>query len=466
MGYYLAVDIGASSGRLILSHMENGCISLEEVHRFENGMIKKNSHLVWEVDKLFNEIILGMKKCAQLGKIPKCMGIDTWAVDFVLLDSNDRMIGDAVGYRDNRTKDIEKKVYEIIGEEKLYERTGIQKQPFNTIYQLMAIKEQNPEQLEKAAVMLMIPDYLNFLLTGKKATEYTNASTTQLLSPKTKDWDYELISMLGIDKGIFQNIKKPGTILGNLSDIVAEEVGFECQVVMPATHDTGAAVMAVPSTGDDTLYISSGTWSLMGTELKAANCSAESHKYNFTNEGGYDYRFRFLKNIMGMWMINSARKELAPDESFGDICNMASKQTIPSIVDANDNRFLAPDSMVEEIRKACEESNQQIPEGMYEVAAVIYNSLAACYARTVSEIEHITGKNYERIHIIGGGAKAAYLNELTAKACGKKVLAGPIEATAIGNIASQMLAFGEFHSLSEARRCIYNSFPIDEFRAN
>ena len=463
MRYYLAVDIGASSGRLILSHMENGCISLEEVHRFENGMVKKNGHLVWEVDRLFNEIVAGMKKCASLGKVPECMGIDTWAVDFVLLDSNDQMIGDAVGYRDSRTQDIDRKVYEIIAEDVLYKRTGIQKQPFNTIYQLMAVKEQNPEQLAKASSMLMIPDYLNFLLTGKKATEYTNASTTQLLNPETKDWDYELIQMLGIKKDIFMEVKKPGTVLGNLSGEIAERVGYDCQVVMPATHDTGAAVMAVPSTADDTLYISSGTWSLMGTELKAANCSAESHKYNFTNEGGYDYRFRYLKNIMGMWMINSARKELAPDESFGAICEMASKQTIPSIVDANDNRFLAPSSMVDEICRACKESNQQIPEGMYEVAAVIYNSLAACYARTVSEIESMTGKKYECIHIIGGGAKASYLNELTAKACKKKVLAGPIEATAIGNIVSQMLAAGEFDSLMDARKCIFNSFPIDEF---
>jgi len=466
MRYYLAVDIGASSGRLILSHMENGHISIEEVHRFENGMVKKNDHLVWEVDKLFDEIVQGMKKCASLGKIPECMGIDTWAVDFVLLDSNDQMIGDAVGYRDSRTNDIDRKVYEIISEDKLYERTGIQKQPFNTIYQLMAIKEQNPEQLEKAITMLMIPDYLNFLLTGKKATEYTNASTTQLLNPETKDWDYELIHMLGIKKDIFQNIKKPGTVLGNLSDEVLKKVGFNCQVVMPATHDTGAAVMAVPSTNNDTLYISSGTWSLMGTELKEANCSPESHKYNFTNEGGYDYRFRYLKNIMGMWMINSARKELAPEVSFAEICDKASKQTINSIVDANDNRFLAPESIVDEICNACKESKQQIPEGMYEVAAVIYNSLAKCYARTVSEIESITGKTYECIHIIGGGAKAKYLNELTAKACKKKVLAGPIEATAIGNIVSLMLALGEFDSLTEARECIYNSFPIDEYGIN
>ncbi len=327
----------------------------------------------------------------------------------------------------------------------------------------MALKEQNPEQLEKAATMLMIPDYLNFLLTGKKATEYTNASTTQLLNPETKDWDYELINKLGLNKAIFMDIKKPGTVLGKLSDEVADKVGFDCQVIMPATHDTGSAVMAVPSNSDNTLYISSGTWSLMGTELKKANCSADSHKYNFTNEGGYDYRFRFLKNIMGMWMINSARKELAPEESFADICAKAAKQTITSIVDANDNRFLAPDSMVSEICKACKESNQQVPDGMYETAAVIYNSLAACYAGTVSEIERLTGKTYDCIHIIGGGAKADYLNKLTAKACNKKVLAGPIEATAIGNIACQMLALGEFENLQDARMCIYNSFPIDEF---
>lgn len=463
MKYYLAVDIGASSGRLILSYIKDGKVVLDEIRRFENGMVQKGTHLVWDINTLLYEILEGMKQCKGLGKIPVCMGIDTWAVDFALLDEKDQVIGDVVGYRDARTQGMDQKVYEFIGENDLYRRTGIQKQPFNTIYQLMALKEQEPEQMKKAKVMLMVPDYLNFLLTGKKVTEYTNASTTQLLDPETKNWDYGLIELLGYKKELFQTIAKPGTILGPLTEAIANEVGFCCQVILPATHDTGAAVMAVPSNRDDTLYISSGTWSLMGTELKNADCTEKSQSYNFTNEGGYDYRFRYLKNIMGMWMINSARKELAPEKSFSDICKEAAEKDITSIIDANADRFLAPVSMTEEIRKACKESNQQIPEGMGEVAAVIYNSLAECYAKTASEIEEMTGKTYDCIYIIGGGANADYLNQLTAKTCKKKVYAGPVEATAIGNIASQMIAMGELKDLMDARDCIFQSFSIKEF---
>jgi len=463
MNYYLAVDIGASSGRLILSHIEAGKIILEEIHRFENGMAKKDGHLVWDTDRLFAEILEGMKKCKTVGKIPKSIGVDTWAVDYVLLDKEGKRLGLTYGYRDSRTAGMDEKVYAIISEQKLYERTGIQKQPFNTIYQLMATKEQTPELLEMADTMLMIPDYLHYLLCGGKVTEYTNASTTQLLNPETKDWDWELIESLGINKNIFCRIALPGEKLGALRPDIEKEVGFSCDVVIPATHDTGAAVMAVPSNEENTLYISSGTWSLMGTEIEQAICTDESRQCNFTNEGGYDYRFRYLKNIMGMWMINSVRKEIAPDMDFGTICEGASKQTIKSIVDANSERFLAPDRMTQEIQKACSESNQQVPEGIEEVAAVIYNSLAKCYSDTVDEIERISGKHFETIHVIGGGAKADYLNRLTAKACHRKVLAGPIEATAIGNVTAQMIAAGELDGLKEARQCIYNSFDITTY---
>ena len=351
----------------------------------------------------------------------------------------------------------------MIGEEELYLRTGIQKQPFNTIYQLMAVKEQTPEQMEQAETLLMIPDYLHFLLSGQKVTEYTNASTTQLLNPQTKDWDWDLIDRLGYKRELFRKICLPGTNLGSLTPEIAAEVGFNCAVVVPATHDTGAAVMAVPAADDQVLYISSGTWSLMGTEVKEAICTAESQRYNFTNEGGYDYRFRYLKNIMGMWMINSARKELAPDMSFSDICEGAAKQSISSIVDANSDCFLAPESMAKEVQNACAESGQQVPKGIWETAAVIYNSLAECYAQTAHEVEKMTGVSYDCIYIIGGGANADYLNRLTAKACQKKVCAGPIEATAIGNISAQMIAAGELENLKTARECIYHSFDIAEY---
>lgn len=462
--YYLAIDIGASSGRHILGHMEDGKMVLEEIHRFPNGMREKDGHKCWDTEALFSAIVEGMKKCKEAGKIPVSMGIDTWAVDFVLLDKEDRMIGNAVGYRDSRTAGMDEKVYEIIPEESLYGRTGIQKQIFNTIYQLMAVKEQHPEALEQAESMLMIPEYFNFLLTGKKAAEYTNASTTQLVSPETKDWDYELIGMLGYPKRIFQKIEKPGTVLGSLTEELQREVGFDCKVILPATHDTGSAVMAVPTNEDNTIYISSGTWSLMGTELKEANCSAESKRHNFTNEGGYDYRFRYLKNIMGLWMIQSVRKELAPDQGFGEICEAASKTAITSLVDCNADRFLAPENMTEEVQAACRENGEQVPEGIAEVASVIYNSLAKCYAQTITEIEEMSGVTYDSIHVVGGGANAAYLNELTAKATGKTVYAGPTEATAIGNLTAQIIAAGELANLQEARKCIFDSFEIKTYR--
>ena len=462
--YYLAVDIGASSGRHILGHLENGKMVLEEIHRFPNRNTEKDGELIWDIDALFQEIINGMKKCKEAGKIPVSIGIDTWAVDIVLLDEEDKRIGNAVGYRDSGTRYMDLKVYDQISEEELYARTGIQKQIFNTIYQLMAWKERKPELYANAKTMLMVPDYLHFLLSGIRATEYTNATTTQLVSPITQDWNLDLINTLNYSPSLFQKIVLPGTCLGGLTEEVQREVGFNCKVVVPATHDTGSAVMAVPVKKEnekkDILYISSGTWSLMGTELTEANCSPESKACNLTNEGGYDYRFRYLKNIMGLWMIQSVKKEIGEDYSFGEICEMASKTSIPSIVDANASRFLAPKNMTEEVKKACQESGQQVPQDLAEVAAVIYNSLAKCYGQTIAELEKLTGKHFHYIHVVGGGANAGYLNELTAMATGRPVLAGPTEATAIGNLSAQMMAAGELQDLSNARNCIYESFNI------
>ncbi|MGN0167949.1 MAG: rhamnulokinase [Acetatifactor sp.] len=462
--YYLAVDIGASSGRHILAHLEEGKMVLEEIHRFPNGMVKRDGENVWDVDELFAQIKLGMKKCAQAGKIPVSIGIDTWGVDFVLLDEKGQRIGNAVAYRDGRTRGMDEEVYKIIPEDELYARTGIQKAIFNTIYQLMALKVKKPEQLAQAKTMLMMPDYFHYLLSGVAVTEYTNATTGQLVSPETKDWDMELIDRLGYPRQIFRKLVTPGTELGNLTEEIQEEVGFNCKVVAPATHDTGSAVIAVPTESDSTLYISSGTWSLMGTELMKANCSPESKKNNLTNEGGYDYRFRYLKNIMGLWMIQSVKKEIGGELGFGEICEQASHCSISSIVDCNDDRFLAPANMTKEVQAACEESGQQVPQGIAEVASVIYNSLAQCYAKTIREIEGITGQKYDRIHIVGGGANADYLNRLTAQATGVPVYAGPTEATAIGNLAAQMMTAGELENLKDARACVFRSFEIKTYK--
>lgn len=461
--YYLAVDIGASSGRHMLGRVENGKIRMEEIYRFDNGMVKKDGHLCWDLEKLFGEILKGMAECKKIGKIPSCMGIDTWAVDYVLLDRDGNVAGNTYGYRDSRTQGMDDVVYRVVTPEDLYAGTGIQKQMFNTIYQLTALKEQEPQVLERAEKMLLIPDYFAYRLTGIAKTEYTNATTTQLVNPVTKDWDYGLIGKLGIKSSIFGEITMAGTEVGRLKEEIAKQVGYDLQVIQTATHDTASAVVAVPAKGD-ALYISSGTWSLMGVEQDEANCSEESRKANLTNEGGYGYRYRFLKNIMGLWMIQSVRHEYGDAYSFAQLCEMAAEcGGFPSRVDVNDSRFLAPESMREAVCAVCRESGQEEPKTPGEMAAVIYQSLAESYGETVKEIEGITGKHYDSIHIVGGGANADYLNRLTADRTGRTVHSGPTEATAIGNLVVQMLKNGEYGSLEEARKAIFDSFEIKTF---
>ena len=464
--YYLAVDIGASSGRLILGHLENGKMELEEVHRFENGMVKKDGELCWEFDRLFQEIKNGLKKCKEIGKIPVSMGVDTWGVDFVLMDKDDKVLGNTVGYRDHRNEGMDEEVYKTISLEDLYARTGIQKAIFNTVYQLMAVKTKHPEYLEQAETMLHVPDYFHYLLTGKKTCEYTEATTGQLVNAETKDWDYELIDKLGYPRKMFQKLIMPGTSVGHFTEEVKAEVGFDVEVVAPATHDTGSAVLAVPANDDDFIYISSGTWSLMGIEREKADCSKKSCEMNFTNEGGYAGRFRYLKNIMGLWMIQSVRHEYDDKYGFAEICQMAEEaKDFPSRVDANDECFLSPESMIEEVKDSCRRTGQKVPETLGEIATVIYTSLAECYAKTAKELEEMTGRTFSRIHVVGGGSNAGYLNELTARATGKEVHAGPGEATAIGNITAQMLKAEEFKSIEEARTTIHESFGIKVYQA-
>ena len=474
MKYYLAVDIGASSGRHILGWVEDGKIRYEEIHRFYNGMDEEDGHKVWNTDRLFDEIIAGMKKCKDMGKIPESMGIDTWGVDYVLLDENGNKLGKSYAYRDERTNGMDEKVYNLISEEKLYARTGIQKAIFNTIYQLMADKENAPENLNGAEYLLMMPDYLHYLLTGVKKQEYTNATTSQLVDPKTKEWDAELIKMLGYPEKLFGELSMPGTFVGYLTKDIEEKVGYNLKVILPATHDTGSAVMSVPNTGETVLYISSGTWSLFGCELERANCGAEAKEANFTNEGGYDYRYRFLKNIMGLWMIQSVKKEFEEgydypgknaddDYSFGNLCVRAEKEDIDSVVDANAAAFLAPSSMIEAVQEACRQTGQAVPITPWEISRVIYRSLAKCYKQAAEEIEAITGRHFDSINIVGGGSNAEYLNRLTAAETGKKIYAGPGEATAIGNLGAQMIADGCFPDLMQFRECVFDSFGVKEY---
>ena len=305
--YFLAIDIGASSGRHILSHVEHGKLKLEEVYRFENGMDEKDGHLVWDYRKLFKNIVDGLKECKKIGKIPVSVGIDTWGVDYALLDENDEVIGDVYAYRDSRTEEPIKKVHSIVPFEKLYERTGSQFQIYNTIYQLYTDKLSG--KLDKAERFLMMPDFFAFLLTGVKKNEFTNASTTGLLSAKTREWDMETVKDLGLPEKLFKELAQPATLVGKVKPGIAAEIGYETNIVLTATHDTASAVMAVPETGHP-LYISSGTWSLLGIESPVAISTKEALEANFTNEGGYNKSTRFLKNIMGLWMIqNGGRSE-------------------------------------------------------------------------------------------------------------------------------------------------------------
>ena len=461
---YLAVDIGASSGRHIIASFDGGKIKLKEIYRFENEMVNKNGKLVWDLNRLFDEIIKGMRKCALEKVIPVSMAIDTWAVDYVLLDENDEVIGETYGYRDGRTKGIDSEVYEYISEEDLYRRTGIQKQIFNTIYQLTADRVETPEKFKKAKTFLMLPDYFNFLLTGSKKSEYTNATSTGLVNPDTGNWDKELINKIKLREDVLLPLSMPGTFVGTLKRDIIKKVGFDCDVLMCASHDTASAVMAVPAKENDFAYISSGTWSLMGTELEKADRSNESRERNFTNEGGYGKKYRYLKNIMGLWMIQSVKKEIANEVSFSVIAKEAENNSdFGAVVDANSEKFFAPLSMTEEIQKYCKDSNQPVPRRIGQVAAVVYKSLAACYSKTIKEIEGNTKKDFDSIYIVGGGSKADYLNRLTANLSGKKVYAGPAEATAIGNALAQMIRMKEFGSLKEARECVYKSFDIKEY---
>jgi rhamnulokinase len=461
--YYLAVDIGASSGRHVLGWLENGRLYLEEIYRFPNGFKSKNGHLCWDLEQLFQEIINGLKRCRELGKLPSCLGIDTWAIDFVLLDQDGAVLGDMVSYRDKRTEGMPEQVAKLVPPKELYRRTGIQKLTFNTIYQLAALKQEFPKLLEQAQELLLVPDYLHYRLTGRKATEYTNATTTQLVDAESGKWDMELIHTLGLPERLFQKIIPPGTPLGRLRREIAEELGYNLDVIAPATHDTASAVLAVPSL-TETIYISSGTWSLMGTERIAPDLSEQSRRLNYTNEGGYDRRFRFLKNIMGLWMLQSVRREWGERYSFEELAAPAEQNAgFPSRVDVNAGCFLAPDSMAEAIRTFCRESGQLVPETDGELSAVIYQSLSDSYRKSVEELEQLTGQYYEDIHIVGGGCQDRYLNRLTAEKTGKTVIAGPVEATATGNICAQMLASREMGSLQEAREIIAASFELQQY---
>ena len=456
--YYLAVDIGASSGRHMLGWMENDKLHLEEIYRFPNGATEQNGALCWDGEALYSHLIAGLRACRDKGKIPSYMAIDTWGVDYALLDENGALIGSLTAYRDDRTVGMDDEVRRFVSDEELYRRTGIQKLSFNTVYQLMAHKLQKPDELARAKTFLMVPDYLNYRLTGKCAVEYTDASTTALLDVKTGDWDRGLLEKLGYPTDMFPPIQKPGTHLGTLRPEIASEIGFDLWLILPPSHDTASAVLALPTEREDAAYLSSGTWSLMGVERTEPANDEDSRRSNFTNEGGYDMRYRYLKNIMGLWMIQSVRRELGGQYGFGELSAMARDFGEPTCrVNVNDDAFLAPKSMIEAVKTACGRQ-MELPE----VLAVIYYSLAEAYRDTLDELEARTGRKLGALYIIGGGSQDTYLNELTAKISGRQVFTGVVEATATGNLLCQMLATGVFAHCRAAREAVARSFDVKQ----
>ena len=471
MKNYLAIDIGASSGRHILGRVENGKIVLEEVFRFENSQVRRDGHDCWDLDRLVASVKAGIDVALAKGPV-ESVGIDTWGVDFVLLDEKGERCSDAVAYRDARTAGADAEIEkEVLSFPELYARAGIQKTSFNTIYQLWALKKEHPEQLARAAHFLMVPEYLNYALTGRIVHEYTDSSTTSLLDAAKKDWDFDLIERLGLPAKIFGELEMPGATVGEYKGV---------RVVLPALHDTASAYLAVPARDDKAVYLSSGTWSLLGVENAKPITTKAACRANFTNEGGAWGRYRFLKNIMGLWMIQSIRRELngvtyvegkdgeATAEalakltdyekgraySFADLSNIARGEASYTItVDVNEQRFMNPASMIGEVLAAAAEEGRP-PSTVAELMQCVYRSLAECYADAIRSLSELTGVTYTSINIVGGGCQDRYLNALTADATGLEVFAGPIEGTAIGNLIVQMIAAGEFADLAEARKAI------------
>ncbi len=430
--YYLAVDIGASSGRHIVGWMQDGRLCTEEVYRFPNGVQRQDGHLVWDIDGIFAHVKAGLK--AAFARYPKIesLSIDTWAVDYVLLDAQDRPIYPVYAYRDGRTQDAVGAVHGVVPFEELYARTGIQFQPFNTVYQLYADKLSG--RLDGAEDFLMAPEYLLWKLCGVKAREYTNATSTGLVNAQSKQYDPALLQALGLPQRLFPSLTAPGAVLGELLPDVAAEVGGQCKAVLCATHDTASAVEGIPMEEGEGLFLSSGTWSLLGAKLPAALTGEASRRANFTNEGGVGY-IRYLKNIMGLWIVQCLQKQLGI--GFGEMVDLARTSGYDRTFDVNDARFTAPADMKAEITAALSETGPA-PENDAGLILSVYRSLAESYGKAVREAEASAGRTWDKLYIAGGGAKNALLNELTARATGKRVIALPIEATAIGNLKVQM----------------------------
>ena len=459
----LAIDLGASSGRGIVGSFDGEKITLRENHRFSNDPVFVNGRFTWDILRIFFEIKNSITKTVIDGDDVSSMGIDTWGVDYGLLDRNGRLMANPTHYRDTRTVGISDYVSRFVSAEEIYKVTGIQAIDFNTLNQLAAEGRDDPDMLARAEQMLFIPDLLNYFLTGKRATEYTIASTGMLLDAAKRDFAFDLTDKLGIRRSLFAPIVQPGTDLGELLPQISGEVGKNrIHVRTVASHDTASAVIAVPAQGEDFIYISSGTWSLMGMELPQPLINDATRAANFTNEGGALGTIRFLKNIMGLWIVQESRRQWkreGKDYSFADLQRMAEAEApLQSFIDPDNALFATPGDMPRRVVEYCKKTGQRVPENEGQIVRTIMESLALRYRATAEGIAELRGKPATAIHIVGGGTKDTFLCRLTADACGIPVAAGPVEATSIGNLCMQLVGKGELTGLAEARELVRRSF--------
>lgn len=461
MTYHVAIDIGASSGRVILAKTGRK-LEITEIHRFKNGFTKSDGHDRWNINHLIEEILLGLEKVKTYGVDTCTIGIDTWAVDYVLLDENDELLADPVAYRDARTQGVMEKAFEKMSKSKIYQKTGIQFLNFNTLYQLCA---EDRELLAKSKTILMIPDYIAYRLTGKKVGEVTNGSTTQYLNIHSRNYDKELLNIAGLDLDKFPELVETGTIIGKMSsDLYVKYDLPEATVIAVATHDTASAVVGAPATNDNWAYLSSGTWSLIGVENQEPILSQKAFEENYTNEWGAYKTYRFLKNITGMWTVQEIARMLDYQYTFAEMAEQAYQvEPFLQYVNLNDNRFTNPDNMITEIQDYCRESGQIVPETVGELVMCVYSNLALAYAHEWRILENLIGHQLDALHIVGGGSNVKLLNQLTADVIGKPVVAGPGEATALGNIMVQMITSGELQDLREARLWLSENQSLERY---
>ncbi len=460
-----AVDLGASSGRVILARFDGDRLTLEDIHRFPNGSVRVGNHLHWDVLRLFDEIKTGLCKAGQTAPLSS-LGLDTWGVDFALLDADDQLVGNPFHYRDPHTNGILDEAFAVVASDQIFDRTGIQFMQINSLFQLFSLRDS--VALKNAATFLMVPDLFNFWLTGSKANEYSIATTTQFYNPRTKSYDRELLAALELPIDIYPEIIPSGTNLSPLLASVADETGLpQIPVIAPACHDTGSAVAATPLSTPRAAYISSGTWSLVGVEVPDPVITPHSRNYNFTNEGGVNGTIRLLKNVTGLWLVQECRRIWAAagrDYAWDQITNLANQATpFDSLVDPDHPDFLNPLDMPTAIQNFCAQTSQPVPESHAEILRCIFESLALKYRWVLACLEEMLGYELEVIHIIGGGSQNTLLCQLTADATGKPVKAGPIEATAIGNSLVQAITLGYVSSLAEGRELVERSFPLRNY---